>query len=70
MIIPFGKHRGRGIDQLPYEYLQWLQDPDYNPNGVVRNNINWSEVARQELQRRKQAKRQEMEEGRILCRAS
>lgn len=59
--IPFGKHRGKKLSQLPTDYLQWMQDGDYNPNGIVKNGVNWSDLAIQELRRRRQAKQQEIE---------
>lgn len=59
--MPFGKHRGKKLSQLPADYLQWMQDSDYNPNPIVKNGVNWSELAIQELRRRRQAKQQEIE---------
>jgi uncharacterized protein (DUF3820 family) len=50
--ITFGKHRGTALKDLPEEYLQWMQDPDQHPNGLIRGSINWSTLAFQELQRR------------------
>lgn len=27
--MPFGKHKGRAICDLPYDYLEWLVDEDF-----------------------------------------
>ncbi|HEX3642909.1 MAG TPA: DUF3820 family protein [Ktedonobacteraceae bacterium] len=61
--IPFGKHRGTDIKDLPKEYLVWMQDSDYNPKPIIRNGVNWTELAIQELTRRRQSVRQEIEES-------
>jgi len=28
-IIPFGKHRGSGIEDVPTSYLEWLTEQDW-----------------------------------------
>lgn len=28
-IIPFGKHRGAGIEDVPTSYLEWLTEQDW-----------------------------------------
>ena len=29
MIIPFGKHKGKEIEEIPSDYLRWLIDQDF-----------------------------------------
>ena len=55
MIINFGKHNGTDITKLPLDYLVWLQDYDKNPEGTIKNGVDWSQLAQQELIRRKSA---------------
>jgi Putative quorum-sensing-regulated virulence factor len=28
MIIPFGKHKGKDVTEVPHQYLQWAADPE------------------------------------------
>jgi uncharacterized protein (DUF3820 family) len=53
MIINFGKHAGTELSKLPIDYLVWLQDLDKNPNGIIRDGVNWSQLAQEEFIRRK-----------------
>lgn len=53
--ITFGKHSGTELDKLPADYLQWLQDYDKNSQGIIKNGVDWSQLAQQELIRRKKA---------------
>src|SRR5215472_2939353 len=66
MKITFGKHLGKHLEDVPFDYLQWLQDPDRNPNGVIRNGVNWSDLAFSELQRRSSAYRQEIVDAQAI----
>src|SRR3981189_1426683 len=61
--ITFGKYRGIDIKDLPREYLVWMQDTDRNPKPIVRNGVDWTELAIQELTRRRQTVKQEIEES-------
>ncbi|HEX3640083.1 MAG TPA: DUF3820 family protein [Ktedonobacteraceae bacterium] len=61
--IPFGRYRGQKLSQLSRDYLVWMQDADYNPKPIIRNGVDWTELAIQELGRRRQAVRQEIEES-------
>lgn len=29
MIIPFGKHRGREVEEVPSDYLRWLMEQEW-----------------------------------------
>ncbi len=53
MIITFGKHAGQRLEDVPLDYLVWLQDYDKHPDGIVRGGVDWSVAAQQEIIRRK-----------------
>jgi uncharacterized protein (DUF3820 family) len=40
MIIPFGKHRGEDIEEVPSHYLVWLTEQDwFNDQFVQLSNL-------------------------------
>ena len=34
--MPFGKHKGMRIEDLPFEYLEWLVDQDFLREPLAR----------------------------------
>lgn len=52
MIIPFGKHQGEDFKSLPSDYLTWMARERNNKGDVIRNGVNWTEEALQELAKR------------------
>ena len=52
-MLTFGKHNGKRLEEVPLDYLVWLQDYDKHPEGIVRDGVDWSVAAQQEIIRRK-----------------
>tara|TARA_R100000805_G_C3523855_1_gene45178 strand:- start:288 stop:440 length:153 start_codon:yes stop_codon:yes gene_type:complete len=33
--IKFGKHKGKSLDDIPFDYLRWLAKQDWCPKAVI-----------------------------------
>ncbi len=32
--MPWGKHKGKSLSDVPFNYLRWLSEQDYSPKPV------------------------------------